>query len=192
MTIDEREITLKQQFGGCQVRLLRGDITALDVQAVVNPANGRMEMRAGVAAAIRRAGGPSIEHEARALAGSGLGVGDVVVTGGGALRAGYVIHAVTVAKDFRSSAGVILLATKNALKRCADLGVETVALPALGTGVGGVPYRTAAEGMLQAIADHAAARDLPSQVTITLFGEDAVAAFAAAFGGWIDKVSGQL
>lgn len=190
--MDERETTLNHRFGRCLVRLVRADITTLDVQAVVNPANGRMVMAAGVAAAIKRVGGPAVEQEARALAGSGVVVGDVVVTGGGALRAGYVIHAVTVAKDFRSSAGVILLAIKNALQRCADLGVETVALPALGTGVGGVPYRTAAEGMLQAIADHAAARDLPSQVTITLFGEDAVAAFAAAFGGWIDKVSGQL
>lgn len=189
MTIDERETILNHRFGRCHVRLVRADITALDVQAVVNPANGRMVMGAGVAAAIKRAGGPAVEQEARALAGSGVAVGDVVVTGGGSLPVRYVIHAVTVAGNFRSSAGAILLATKNALRRCADLGVEAVAFPALGTGVGGVPYVTAAEGMVQAIADHAEACNLPSLVTIALAADDALSAFEAALGGWIDKAS---
>lgn len=183
MTIDERETTLNQRFGRCLVRLVRGDITGLDVQAIVNPANGRMIMGTGVAAAIWRAGGPSIEREARALAGNGRAVGDVVVTGGGALRAGYVIHAVTVADSMCSNAGLILLATRNALARCADLGIGAVAFPALGTGVGGVPYRAAAEEMLRAVSDHAAACDLPREVTIVLVAEDALQAFAAVLDG---------
>ncbi len=155
---------------GARVRLVRGDITGLDVEAVVNPANGRLWMGAGVAGAIKRRGGEEIERQA--VAQGPLPVGETAVTGGGSLRARYVIHAVTVDEELRASAEGVRLATANALRRCAELGVRSVAFPALGTGVGRLPFGEAARAMLGAIRDHVRAQPLPGSILIGVLDGD--------------------
>ncbi len=166
---------------GERVRLLRDDITTLDVEAVVNPANGGLWMGGGVAGAIKRRGGDEIEREA--LAQGPLAVGETAVTGAGALRARYVIHAVTVDADLRASAEGVRRATANALRRCAELGVRSVVFPALGTGVGRLPYGEAARAMLGAIRDHLRHELLPGSIFISIPDGDGWRQFARVLRG---------
>ena len=121
--------------------VVQGDITELDVDAIVNAANNHLLMGGGVAGAIKRKGGKEIEEEA--VQKGPIPVGEAVVTGAGKLKARYVIHAATMGLDFKTDAEKIRLATRNAMKRAVELGVRSVAFPALGTGVGGFPVREA-------------------------------------------------
>lgn len=170
----------ERTVGACLVRLVREDLTALAVDAIVNPANGRMAMDGGVAAAIKRRGGREIEAAARAASRTPLAAGEVVVTGGGRLPAARILHAVTVSERLRSHRSHVLLATRNALRCCAELGIARVAFPALGTGVGGLPLRDAADVMLRVVADHAAGFDFPREVILALPAPEAFETFAAA------------
>src|SRR6266496_5940861 len=75
-----------------QIELIQGDITSLRVDAIVNAANEHLQLGAGVAGAVRRKGGPTIQQECDRI--GGCPVGGAVVTGGGTLPARFVIHAV--------------------------------------------------------------------------------------------------
>ncbi|MGH3031691.1 MAG: macro domain-containing protein, partial [Gaiellaceae bacterium] len=79
------------------LEVVEGDITALDVDAIANAANDRLWMGAGVAGAIKRAGGEEIEREA--VAKGPITVGEAVATGGGRLLARYVIHGAVMGQD---------------------------------------------------------------------------------------------
>lgn len=165
------------RFGHCRMRLFRGDIAGLAVEAVVNPANGRLWMGSGVAGSLKRAGGPSIEEEAVAC--GPIEPGEAVVTGGGSLPDRYVIHAVTIRPDRTTDGEAIARATRNALRRCAELGLYSVAFPAMGTGVGGFPPAEAARLMFDALIHHLARHRLPGEVTFALYDQEAFGAFAA-------------
>src|SRR5205807_5858876 len=87
-------------IGGARIRVVKGDITALPCEAIVNAANSHLWMGGGVAGAIKRRGGPEIEQEA--MRRGPVPVGEAVATGAGRLPARYVIHAVTMGQDLRS------------------------------------------------------------------------------------------
>ncbi len=126
------------------MRLMKGDITELEVDAIVNPANTKLLMGGGVAGAIKRKGGREIEEEA--LRKGPVPIGEAVVTGAGRLRARYVIHAPTVmTPGGRSSPQYVRKAVRAALKKAKELGLKVVAFPAMGSGVGGVPVEVSAK-----------------------------------------------
>jgi O-acetyl-ADP-ribose deacetylase (regulator of RNase III) len=100
-----------------------------------------------------------------------------VVTGAGRLRSRYVIHAATMGPDLCTDGEKIYRATLSALREAAALGLETVAFPALGTGVGGFGYAQAAQVMLKAIQEHASKYTHPEKVVLVLFGQEAYRAF---------------
>lgn len=158
-----------------RIRIVQQDIATLDVDAVVNAANDHLWMGAGVAGALKRAGGDVIEREA--MAKGPIAVGDAVVTGGGTLRARHVIHAAVMGQDLRTSADAIARATASALARAEELGARTVALPAFGTGVGGFPLGECARIMVAAVRGHTGAI---AEVVFALRGDDAVRAFEDA------------
>src|SRR2546428_3273502 len=106
-----------------------GDITQADVDAIVNAANNHLWMGAGVAGAIKRAGGPDIEREA--ISKGPIPVGEAVVTSAGALRAKYVIHAAAMGQNLQTDAAKVRLATRNALTRARELAIRSIAFPAL-------------------------------------------------------------
>lgn len=160
-----------------ELTVLEADITQLDVDAIVNAANDRLWMGGGVAGAIKRAGGQEIEDEA--VRKGPVTVGDAVVTGAGRLKARHVIHAVTMGQDLQTSAETIRQATRSALRRAAELGLRSIALPALGTGVGGFPLGTCAKLMVEAAREEIAIGSL-ERVVFTVRGEEARRAFAAA------------
>ena len=160
------------------LEVVDGDITALDVDAITNAANDRLWMGAGVAGAIKRAGGEEIEREA--MAKGPIGVGTAVATGAGRLPARHVIHGAVMGQDLRTSAELIERTTRSCLELADELGCESLALPAFGTGVGGFPLDDCARLMV-AVARGYEPRTL-RRLVFAVFGAEAAVAFAAAVG----------
>jgi len=157
-----------------KIRLIKGDITELDVDAIVNAANNRLIMGGGVAGAIRRKGGREIEKEA--MEKGPIEIGEAVVTGAGKLNARYVIHAATMGMDFRTDEDKIRKATRNAMKRAVEMKMKSVAFPALGTGVGGFPYEKAAEIMYEEVSKFSD-QEYPQEVIFVLYDQAAYEEF---------------
>jgi O-acetyl-ADP-ribose deacetylase len=159
-----------------RLEVVDGDIAELDVDAIANATNSALWMGAGVAGAIKRAGGEEIEHEA---VGKGpIEVGDAIATGAGRLKARHVIHGAVMGQDLRTSAELIERATRRCLEVADELGCHSVALPAFGTGVGGFPLEQCALLMVSAVRTHAP-RSL-ERVVFAVFGEEARQAFDQA------------
>jgi O-acetyl-ADP-ribose deacetylase len=159
-----------------ELEVVEGDITALDVDAIANAANNHLWMGAGVAGAIKRAGGEEIEREA--VAKGPVPVGSAVATGAGRLAARYVIHGAVMGQDLRTSAELIETTTRSCLELADELGCESLALPAFGTGVGGFPLDECA-GIMVAAARAYEPRTL-RRVVFAVFGAEAAAAFSSA------------
>lgn len=132
------------------IELTQGNIADVEADALVNAANNRLVMGAGVAGALKRQGGRKIETEA--MQKGPIPIGEAVATGAGKLIAKYVIHAAVMGMDFRTNADYIRQATLNSLKRAEELKLQTIAFPALGTGVGGFPKEECARIMLGEIS----------------------------------------
>jgi O-acetyl-ADP-ribose deacetylase len=161
-----------------ELEVVEGDITALEVDAVANAANNELWMGAGVAGAIKRAGGAEIEQEAVAQA--PIDVGQAVATGGGNLRAKHVVHAAVMGQDLQTSAELISQATRRTLEVADELGSRSLAMPAFGTGVGGFSIERCAELM---VTEARAFEPVNlERVVFAVFGHDAEQAFRAAVG----------
>jgi O-acetyl-ADP-ribose deacetylase (regulator of RNase III) len=154
-----------------------GDITQADADAIVNAANNHLWMGSGVAGAIKRAGGPEIEREA--ISRGPIPVGEAAVTGAGALRARYVIHAAAMGQDLRTDAEKVRLATRNALKRATELGLRSISFPALGTGVGGLSPDLAAAAMVDECRRFGSEGAAPvlERITFVLFSTELLDSF---------------
>src|SRR5213594_3062686 len=135
-----------------ELEVVEGDIAALAVDAIANASNDHLWMGAGVAGAIKRAGGPEIEREA--VAKGPIPVGDAVATGAGTLPAKWVIHGAVMGQDLRTNAQLVGQTTLSVLRVADDLGAESLALPAFGTGVGGFPLDECAQLMVGAARSH--------------------------------------
>lgn len=129
-----------------EIFIVQGDITTAKVDAIVNAANNHLWMGAGVAGAIKRAGGKVIEEEA--ISKGPIPIGSAIETTAGNLDAKYVIHAAVMGQDLVTNENYIRSATKSVLDLCEKLNLASVAFPALGTGVGGFPIDKCAEIML--------------------------------------------
>jgi len=142
------------KVGNLTVAVKRGDLTKESADAICNPANSLMLMGGGAAGALKRAGGEDVEREARKHA--PVPVGKAVATTAGRLKVRWVIHASTMpGPAMRTSSENVYLATKAALE-CADsLGAKSIAIPGMGTGVGGVSFEEAARAMVKALRDFA-------------------------------------
>lgn len=158
------------------LEVVEGDIATLDVDAIANAANDHLWMGAGVAGAIKRAGGEGIEREA--VAKGPIPVGMAVATGAGRLRARYVIHGAVMGQDLRTNAELVEQTTRSCLALADELGCESLALPAFGTGVGGFPLDECARLMVAATRAYEP-RSL-RRVVFAVFGETAAAAFRSA------------
>lgn len=161
-----------------QLALWNGDICDLEVDAIVSPANVTLWMSTGVAGAIKRRGGDAIEFAAVRQA--PVPLGGAVVTDAGSLAARWVIHAVSLDHQRRTSAATIDQAARSAVARARELGVETLAIPALGTGVGGFPLDEAARITVAAVRGAVAGAPRLRTVTFALRGAAAYEAFRSA------------
>jgi O-acetyl-ADP-ribose deacetylase (regulator of RNase III) len=167
-----------------KIVLLEGDLTARDVDAIVNAANSTLLGGGGVDGAIHRAGGPSILTECEELRRTafpdGLPTGRAVATGGGDLPARWVIH--TVGPVYRTSddpAGELASCHTEALRVADERGARTVAFPAISTGAFGYPLEEAAAVAVRAVRG---ADTRVEEVRFVLFGREAFDAFERALG----------
>jgi O-acetyl-ADP-ribose deacetylase (regulator of RNase III) len=134
------------------IAVVQGDITRVSVDAIVNPANTLMIMGGGVAGAIKRAGGDEIEREAMRRA--PLPIGEAITTTAGKLPSKYVIHAPTVERPGSpSNPRFVELATKASLRVAVEMKLQSIALPALGAGVGGLDVRESSEIMAKVVRE---------------------------------------
>jgi O-acetyl-ADP-ribose deacetylase len=161
-----------------QLEVVAGDIASLAVDAVANAANDELWMGAGVAGALKRAGGDEIEREA--MAQGPIPVGTAVATSAGRLPARHVIHGAVMGQDLRTNAELVERTTRACLALADELGCRSLALPAFGTGVGGFPLDECARIMVDA-ARSFEPRSL-ERVVFAVFGDDAYASFSSAVG----------
>jgi O-acetyl-ADP-ribose deacetylase len=161
-----------------QLEVVKGDIAALQVDAVANAANDHLWMGAGVAGALKRAGGDEIEREAVAL--GPIPLGSAVATGAGRLPARWVLHGAVMGQDLRTDADLVRRTTASCLRLADELGARSLALPAFGTGVGGFPLDECARIMVEEARTHEPGT--LGRVVFAVFGDDARRAFAAALG----------
>ncbi len=151
------------------IEIVKGDITKADVDAIVNAANNKFWMGAGVAGAIKRAGGESIEQEA--MAKGPVMPGEAVYSTAGQLPYKYVIHAAVMGQDLRTSDKLIRRATISSLNIAEKLHLESIAFPAFGTGVGGFPMKACANIMVTTVRGYSDLVKHLRRVQFCLFDE---------------------
>lgn len=152
-----------------------GDIATVEADAIANAANNHLWMGSGVAGALKRVGGAEIEREA--MARGPVPVGTAVATTAGRLNARYVIHGAVMGQDLATDADLVSRTTRACLALADELGCESLALPAFGTGVGGFPLDECAQIMVGEARtfEPAALR----RIIFAVYGREAVRAFEA-------------
>ena len=134
---------------GTEIVVIKGDITEIDAEAIVNAANNKFLMGGGVAGAIKRAGGKVIEEEA--LKQGPVEVGEAILTSAGSLKAKYVVHAATMKMDFKTNEDIIHKATYSSLLCAQENKITSLAFCALGCGVGRFSFEAASKIMAQEV-----------------------------------------
>ena len=161
-----------------RIKLVKGDITELAVDAIVNAANAHLQMGGGVAGAILRKGGSSIQDECDKI--GFTPVGQAAITGGGNLKAKYVIHAVGPRMGEGDEDNKLLNATLNSLKLAQKQGLSSIAFPAISTGIFGYPLDKCARSMLKATKEFLAKSNFPKEVIFCLYDDKAYQMFESA------------
>jgi O-acetyl-ADP-ribose deacetylase (regulator of RNase III) len=156
---------------GVTVECVRGDITSQeDVAAIVNAANAQLRSGGGVAGAIHRAAGPGLEREARPLA--PINPGEAVITGGHSLPNRYVIHTLgPVYGQDRPEDELLADCYRKSLALAEENELDSIAFPAISTGVFGYPIEEAAEVALGTVVEEAQKLEHVRLIRFVLFGE---------------------
>jgi O-acetyl-ADP-ribose deacetylase len=160
------------------IEVLDTDITALAVDAIANAANTQLRHGGGVAGAISRAGGRTVQDESDAKA--PIRLGEAVETSAGDMPARWVIHAATMKLGGPTSADIIRQATASTLAKADELKATSLALVAFGTGVGGFPLAEAARIEVEEVRRHIDAGSGLERVVFAVHGAPAREAFEAA------------
>lgn len=170
---------------GRKIKLVEGNIVLLDVEAIVNAANKSLILGGGVAGAIRSQGGHSIQEECNRI--GPIEVGEAVLTGGGNLKAKYVIHAVGPIYGEGDEDEKLAKATVNSLKICLDKKIRSVAFPAISTGIFHFPVKRCSNIMLKTAIDFIQKNDMPEEIVFCLFGEKSYTLFSDTFNKLIEN-----
>ena len=160
------------------IEVRQADVTKLEVDAIANAANTELRHGGGVAGAIVRAGGSSIQEESDRKA--PIGLGDAVETGAGELPARWVIHAATMELRGPTSAQAIRAATRSTLAKADELRARSLGLVAFGSGVGGFPIEEAARIEVEEVRAHLERGSGLERIVFAVFGDDAQEAFERA------------
>jgi len=145
-------MSLEHKFKGTTIKVLKDDLTAMDVEAFVFYARPDLALGSGYGTAIAQRGGPAVTEELKAL--GEQAVGAAVITGGGELKAKHIIHAVGPAFQEEALEAKLKQTLDNVFKRAAEKGIVQLALPPMGTGFYGVSLDTAAEITVKALREH--------------------------------------
>ena len=162
---------MRRTVHGVTIECVQGDITSQDdVTAIVNAANAELRSGGGVAGAIHRAAGPGLAEEARPLA--PIRPGEAVITGGHNLPNRYVIHTLgPVYGQDRPEAELLAGCYRNALALAEENGMDSIAFPAISTGVFGYPVEEAAEIAIKTVVEEAERLEHVRQIRFVLFAE---------------------
>lgn len=158
-----------------RIQLIQGDITALEVDAIVNAANNDLILGGGVAGAIRSKGGPQVQQECNKI--GTIRVGEAAVTSAGNLKAKYVIHAASMALGSDTTAGTLRNSVKNSLFKTEEYKITTIAFPAIGTGVAGFPIAGCARIMLDEVISYLGTKSHLQKVYFVLYDKITLQAF---------------
>ena len=175
------------QFGKSRVELVQGDITRQTVDAIVNAANSELAGGGGVDGAIHRAAGPTVMQETRTRYPLGCPTGDAVATAAGNLPAKHIFHA--VGPIWRGGQHREPELLRSCYQRCLELSMkhqcQSIAFPAISTGVYGFPVDLAAENSLDVIRRFLDGKDEPLIVRVVLFDAGFYAAFARVLESFV-------
>ena len=158
-----------------KVEIVKGDITEQDTDALVNAANNHLWMGSGVAGALKKKGGQSIEESA--ISQGPVNIGEAVITDAGDLNARHVIHAASMGQDLKTNTDYIGKATQAALELAEKYRLHSVSFPAIGTGTGGVEIHQCASVMLSQTIEFLQSSEQVKHVKFVLFDEQAEQAF---------------
>lgn len=162
-----------------KVVIQQGDLTDIDADAIVNAANNDLQLGGGVAGAIRRKGGEEIQRECDAI--GSISVGYAAITGGGKLKARYVIHAASMQLGGRTTAANLGNSVAHSLRIASERGLKTIAFPAVGTGIAGFPIEECASIMLHEAAQHLKTETSLEKIYFVLFDDRACDVFTRAW-----------
>jgi O-acetyl-ADP-ribose deacetylase len=162
-----------------RVVIISGDLVEQEVDAIVNAANNDLMLGGGVAGAIRRAGGPSIQDECDAH--GPVNVGEAAITGAGALHARFVIHAASMPLGGRTTRSSLRSSMDHVFRLARVHEVSTIAVPAVGTGIAGFPIDECARVMAESLHGALSEGWQATEVRFVLFGEASKMPFEAAF-----------
>ena len=152
-----------------RIAIHEGDITAHEVDAIVNAANNDLVLGSGVAGAIREKGGPSIQEACNAH--GPIAVGEAAITGAGDLPARFVVHAAGMELGGRASEDSIRSAIRASFALALEHGCETLAVPAIGAGSGGFSPQSCAEVLIEEARVHLGQEPCLAEIRFVLFGE---------------------
>jgi O-acetyl-ADP-ribose deacetylase len=162
-----------------KIVLQQGDLTEMDVDAIVNAANNDLQLGGGLAGIIRRRAGESIQRECNSI--GAIPVGGAAITSGGKLKARHIIHAASMELGGHTTSRALRSSTAHALRIAAENGLHTVAFPAVGTGIGGFPLSECADIMLREAVTHLKAPTSLEKIYFVLYDARALAAFEKEF-----------
>jgi O-acetyl-ADP-ribose deacetylase len=163
-----------------RILIQQGDITEMEVDGIVNAANNDLILGAGVAGAILRKGGDSVQKECNDI--GSIPVGYAAITGGGKLKARYVIHAASMGLgDMRTTAKSLRTSTAHSLRLAAERKLKNIAFPAVGTGVSGFPMDECAQIMLNEAIQHLQGSTSLETIYFVLFDSRAYNTFRLAW-----------
>ncbi len=165
--MERRKLSI--QLEGTQLELIEGDITDLEVEAIVNAANEDLQLGSGVAGAILEKGGPSIQEECNRI--GGTPVGTAVLTGSGNLKADHVIHAVGPRMGEGEEDRKLQSAIRASLALADRHGLKSIALPALSTGNFGFPMDRCARILLTEVYRYLQGGTKIERVVISLWDD---------------------
>ncbi len=161
------------------LQFIKGDITEVEADAIVNAANSSLMGGGGVDGAIHRKGGPKILEECKRIRATewpdGLPTGKAVITSGGNLKAKYVIHTVGPVwlGGFHVESEFLKQAYRNSLKLAVTKGLKTVAFPSISTGAYGYPIEEASQIAVKTVKDFLEKEDKIFRVVFVLFSDSA-------------------
>ena len=174
-----------------EIKIIKGDITELKVDAIVNAANNKLVMGGGVAGAIKRKGGQIIEDEAVKKA--PIKIGEAVATSAGNLPSKYVIHAATMDMSFKTDEIKIRDSARNSLKAAQELKISSIAFPALGCGTGGFSMLASAKIMAQEVLKLLREQETGlKEIIFCLYDQEAYDAFNKGVIGYLTYVTQKL
>lgn len=166
---------MKVQINKSEIELIDGDLTEQATDAIVNAANAQLVLGGGVAGAIRRKGGPTIQEECNKI--GGTDVGGAVITTGGNLKAKHVIHAVGPRMGEGNEDEKLKNATLNSLKVADENTLRSIAFPAISTGIFGFPIDKCANIMISTTIKYLSGQTDLQKVVFCLWGQEAYSIF---------------